>query len=323
VVHYPQCFLRPISSPSALIYCHTNSFAELVDKIPYAQGAIFDSSDIDHVTCHPATRVDLLRQIQNWAQQRESKSVFWLSGMAGTGKSTISWTIAKWLVGQGHVGVVDLGASFFFKRGGGDRGSVSRFFSTITRQLVLKIPGLDGLIAKVTTADPFIFDKALGEQFDKLIYQPLRKVNVTPRGCSTMIVVVDALDECENERGIKTIINLWSRLPHITTIKLRLFLTSRPDLPIRLGFKNISVDAYQDIVLQDAVPHTTIQQDISIFLKRSPLIYEPCRDCPYIQCRPPSAAGCFRNCPALLGMVSLSIQFGSLLGLESPSNVLL
>ena len=83
--------------------------------------------------------------------------------MAGIGKSTISWTFAEWLTNQGRLGVVDLGGSFFFKRGKGDRGSASRFFSTITRQLVLKIPSMDSLIADVITSNALIFDKALGE----------------------------------------------------------------------------------------------------------------------------------------------------------------
>jgi hypothetical protein len=228
---------------------------------------MFNSYGEDHMTCHPATRVDLLRQIQDWAQRPNSKSIFWLNGMAGTGKSTISWTIAKWLTCQGHLGVVDLGASFFFKRGEGDRGSASQFISSITRQLVLKIPGLDSLIADVITSDPLIFDKALGEQFDKLIYQSLRKVNIPRNDYPILVLVVDALDECEKEVNIKTILDLWSRLPQITTMRLKLFLTSRPDLPIRLGFKDMSIDTHQDIVLHNAVPRTTIQHDISIFLK--------------------------------------------------------
>jgi hypothetical protein len=236
-----------------------------LDKLPYAKGAMFNAYGGDHRTCHPATRVDLLRQVQDWAQQPQSKNIFWLNGMAGTGKSTISWTFAEWLTDQGHFGVVNLGGSFFFKRGEGDRGSASRFFSTITRQLVLQIRGMDTLIANVITSDPLIFDKALGEQFDKLIYQPLRSVS---SGSYPMIVlVVDALDECEKEGDIKTILALCSRLPQITTIRLKLFLTSRPDLPIRLGFKSMSIDAYQDMILQDAVPRTTIRHDISIFLK--------------------------------------------------------
>jgi hypothetical protein len=51
-------------------------------------------------------------------------------------------------------------------------------------------------------SDPAIFDKALGEQFDKLIYQPLQKVSFTS-GCTTLVVVVDALDECEKNSDIE------------------------------------------------------------------------------------------------------------------------
>jgi len=238
-----------------------------LDKLPYAKGAMYNSYGDDHITCHPATRVDLLHDIHDWARDPHSESIFWLSGWAGIGKSTISRTVAEWLAGQGGLGGVDLGASFFFKRGESDRGSASRFFPTIARELVLKIPGLDASVAEVVTQDPLIFDKALGEQFDKLIYQPLRQMNFIASGSSTFIVIVDALDECEKERDVKVIIDLWSRLAHLTTVCLKLFLTSRPELPIQLGFRNISTAVHQDMVLQDAVPHTTIQHDILIFLE--------------------------------------------------------
>ncbi|KAL9027314.1 MAG: hypothetical protein Q9196_004145, partial [Gyalolechia fulgens] len=238
-----------------------------LEKLPYAKGAMYNSYEDDHITCHPATRVDLLHKIYDWARNSHSESIFWLSGMAGTGKSTISRTVAEWVAGQGRLGGVDLGASFFFKRGEGDRGSASRFFPTITRELVLKVPGLDAFIAEVITQDPLIFDKALGEQFDKLIYQPLHQVKLTTNGPSIFIVVVDALDECEKERDVKAIIDVWSRLARVTTVHLKLFLTSRPELPIRLGFKNISTAVHQDMVLQDAVLQTTIQHDILIFLE--------------------------------------------------------
>jgi hypothetical protein len=238
-----------------------------LDKLPCVKGAIFDSYGAVHVTCHPATRVDLLCQIQNWARQPQSKSIFWLNGMAGTGKSTISWTVAKWLTNQRLFPLINLGASFFFKRGEGDRGSASRFFPTITHQLLLKIPGLNTLIADVIDSDPWICDKALGEQFDKLIYQPLEKVKIPTGACSTLVVVVDALDECEKESEIRALLQLWSRLSQIKSVCLRLFLTSRPDLPIRLGFKDMSAAAHQDLALHDEVPRITIQLDISFFLK--------------------------------------------------------
>lgn len=237
-----------------------------LDKLLYAKGAIFNCYGQDHTTCHPATRVDLLSQIQDWAREPHSKSIFWLNGKAGTGKSTISWTFAKWLTEQSQYGVVDLGASFFFKRGEGDRGSALRFFPTITRDLVWKVPGLGNLIAEAIASDPFICDKALGEQFEKLIYQPLRKVNITPGSCPTLIVVVDALDECEKERDIKVMLELWSRLPQMTTIRPKFFLTSRPDLPIQQGFRDMAVDVHLDVDLYNET-QTTIRNDISIFLQ--------------------------------------------------------
>ena len=245
-----------------------------IDQIlPYVKGATFDPYNQDHPTCHSETRTGLLWQIQDWAQRPYSKRIFWLNGMAGTGKSTISWTIAKWLTEQSKLGVIDLGASFFFKRGGGDRGNASRFFPTIARGLASKVPGLDILVTEVVTSDPSIFDKALGEQFDKLIYQPLQKINIQPGGCSTFVLVVDALDECgprsetkSETSDIEVILRLWPQISQVTSIYLKLFLTSRPDLPIQLGFSMISTDTYQDIILHQ-VPGTIIEHDISVFLR--------------------------------------------------------
>lgn len=246
-----------------------------MDKLPYAKGAMFSSKEQDHKTCHPRTRVDLLQQIKDWIQQPNGKSIFWLKGSAGTGKSTISWTIATWLTSEHSPTAADLGASFFFKRGEADRGTASRFFSTIVRQLVLKIPTLDDIVAVVIESDPFICDKSLGEQFKKLLYEPLSRINIVD--CPILVLVVDALDECENEADIQVIISLWASMQQITAVRFRLFITSRPELPIRLQFKamrasiyeNMSVDEYDDIILCDAQRQTTIQHDISAFLEDS------------------------------------------------------
>lgn len=240
-----------------------------MDRLPYARGAIFNAYDQDHTTCHPATRVHVLRQIHDWAQQPHGKSILWLSGTAGIGKSTISWTFAEWLTTQSRYGNISLGASFFFKRGEGDRGNASRFFSTIVHDLVMKLPGLDSLVAEVIASDPTIFDKALGEQFHKLIFRPLQNPTLSPHNCPTLVIVVDALDECEKEGDVQIILDLWSRLPQITTVRLKLFLTSRPDFPILQKFKSMPVDAHRDMILHDEaeVSKTTIQHDITAFLR--------------------------------------------------------
>ncbi|KAG9227960.1 hypothetical protein BJ875DRAFT_490520 [Amylocarpus encephaloides] len=226
-----------------------------LDRLPYAEGAMFNSYGNNPTTCHPETRVDLLRRIQSWAQEPSSKRIFWLNGMAGTGKSTISQTFAEWLTKQDHPRTMDLGASFFFKRNEGDRGSSSRFF-----------PPLSG--------SSWSSYQSLGEQFKKLLDEPLQKINITNGGCLTLILVIDALDECETKNktrksDIEVILSLWSQLSQLKTVRLKLFLTSRPDLPIQLGFKDMSVDDYQDMVLHNEreVPLATIQHDILAFLK--------------------------------------------------------
>jgi Fungal N-terminal domain of STAND proteins len=65
-------------------------------KLHYAEGAEFDSyADELDARCHPNTRVELRHQIKQWAGDLQGKCIFWLCGIAGTGKSTISRTMAQ------------------------------------------------------------------------------------------------------------------------------------------------------------------------------------------------------------------------------------
>ena len=53
------------------------------------------------------------------------------------GKSTIARTVAR-----EHLAQNQLGASFFFSRGGGDVGNARKFFTTIAFQLAQRSPAL-------------------------------------------------------------------------------------------------------------------------------------------------------------------------------------
>ena len=81
-----------------------------------------------------------------------------------------------------------------------------------------------------------------------------------------MVIVVDALDECEREGDVTTILHLLSQTKNLKSIRMRIFLTSRPEFPIRLGFTRMSSDTHQDVILQD-IPQITIKHDISAFLR--------------------------------------------------------
>ena len=181
--------------------------------------------------------------------------------MAGTGKSTISRTIAQSFADEDQ-----LGASFFFKRGEGDRGNATKFFTTVAAQLVVKVPALIPYVRKAIDADPTISGKVMKEQFEKLVLQPFSEIKHTSAQIPKLVIVIDALDECEREGDIKTILYLLSQIRHVRSFSLRIFVTSRPELPIRLGFKDMSGGTYQDLVLHE-IPQPIIEHDISAFLK--------------------------------------------------------
>ncbi|TVY12610.1 Vegetative incompatibility protein HET-E-1, partial [Lachnellula arida] len=233
----------------------------VLSRLRFADNATFDSHDEEHnPRCYRGTRVELLRHIEAWAGDLRSECVFWLNGMAGTGKSTISRTIAQTFNNKG-----DLGASFFFKRGEGDRGDAGMFIETIVTQLVQKLPSLAPHVQKAIEADPGISRKALKLQFDTLVLQPLRKMQKDPQKSSRVVIVIDALDECEREEDIGVIIRLLPQVQYTTPVQLKFFLTSRPELPIRLGFEDVS-GAYEGLALHQ-IPESIIKEDIFTFLE--------------------------------------------------------
>jgi hypothetical protein len=80
------------------------------------------------------------------------------------------------------------------------------------------------------------------------------------------VIIVDALDECDSEDDIRMILQLLTEARTLKTVRLRVFLTSRPEIPIRHGFCHISEAGHEDFVLHNISP-VIVNHDISIFLE--------------------------------------------------------
>lgn len=67
----------------------------------YAPKALFDvettAGGLSRRACTPETRQELLDRLEHWALDTSSDSspIFWLSGMAGTDKSTVAYTLCQ------------------------------------------------------------------------------------------------------------------------------------------------------------------------------------------------------------------------------------
>jgi hypothetical protein len=180
--------------------------------------------------------------------------------MAGTGKSTISRTVAQHLVERADHPLV---ATFFFKRSERDRANGSRVVTTITSQLVDRDPILAASVKRAIDANHAITSKPMGEQFEHLVLTPLKSLE--PGKLRTVVIIIDALDECEKEDDIRRLTYQISRGAGLTSVRWRAFLTGRPELPVRLGIDVIRGDVERRQL--ELVPETDIQHDLTSFFR--------------------------------------------------------
>lgn len=236
---------------------------DLLKLLPSAANAAFNSSNKQHdPICLPGTRVDVLNEITAWANSDDQRCVFWLNGMAGSGKSTIARTIARQYYEQDH-----LGASFFFSKGGGDVSDAGKFFTSIAAQLADTSDAIKSCICEAIRKRRDIANKGLYDQWHQLILQPLSKLDSNfPH--SSLILVVDALDECDDENNIRAIVQLLAEARSLRNVRLRVFITSRPEISIRHEFHHIPEIQHYDFVLHN-ISRSIIDRDISIFLEHN------------------------------------------------------
>ncbi|EPS45511.1 hypothetical protein H072_513 [Dactylellina haptotyla CBS 200.50] len=113
-------------------------------------------------------------------------------------------------------------------------------------------------------ADPRIPTMNLTEQFNKLVLGPLSQLKPPSSQVVRVVAMVDALDECDREQDQQLIVSLLASLRQIKSVETRFFLTSRPELPLRLGFKELPECVYEELTLHE---ERETEQDIELFLR--------------------------------------------------------
>lgn len=126
---------------------------QILNELGCIYGAAFNSSD-RRSQCLKGTQVPILRLIENWCCKPSEPPVFWLQGMAGTGKSTIACTVATALQGRRLLtedeylpGLICLGGSFFFDKNISDQKTTDKVIPTLARNLANALPDFKGLLS--------------------------------------------------------------------------------------------------------------------------------------------------------------------------------
>ncbi|KAL6696242.1 hypothetical protein J3F84DRAFT_408111 [Trichoderma pleuroticola] len=228
-------------------------------NLEYAPASFNDANKQHLSMCLPHTREQMLRDIRTWIDGNSEKGIYWLKGMAGTGKTTISLSIAHEYHQKKR-----LGASFFFSRGGGDLASAKKFAATVAVQLAEQSLELRRLILNAATLNPRIGHLNLYNQWEKLVLEPLGLL-ASSSVQQPLLIVVDALDECDDEKDVGMLIGCFAST--ITTIKeipIRIFVTSRPELPIHLTLSRVSINLRENFTLH-SIEQAIVDGDLRIY----------------------------------------------------------
>ncbi|THW58461.1 hypothetical protein D6D19_10407 [Aureobasidium pullulans] len=235
-----------------------------LDLLPAVYSASFDAASRQNdPLCLEDTRVEILERIVSWSNcASNDRPILWLSGMAGTGKSTIARTIA--LKFQEEERVL---ASFFFARDNAASVSAKDFFTTIAKQLATsEDPALRVKICAAIRNNQDIAHKAQRLQWQRLVLKPLTQLceERHPQNRPSAVIVIDALDECDRQDDITDILRIICGCRGLDHARLRIIITSRPETAIRLGFEDMPQILHWTFSLDD-VSHKIVNADLSVF----------------------------------------------------------
>jgi len=175
--------------------------------------------------CLPGTRVHVLSMFMEWARNDPIR-IFWLAGLAGTGKTSIAITLCRML--QDEPDIV-LGGTFFCSR----TANVTELTDArcILPTLAASLAGVSHVFAVTLAAalnkDSLAASKPISAQMNTLLQQPLSALS---QSSPSIVFVVDAIDECSDENEVKKLLVAISTLACDANVKF--IITSRPETHI-------------------------------------------------------------------------------------------
>ncbi|KAI0026396.1 hypothetical protein K488DRAFT_92661, partial [Vararia minispora EC-137] len=175
--------------------------------------------------CTKGTRVDVLKRISEWATDPSSPPIFWLSGMAGTGKSTIAYTVCHDFDEDDAVDGARLCASFFCSRQVEAQQQLQNIIPTLAYQLACQSRSFAGAVVDVNQM--IIHDPS--KHVKKLLVTPWKQSMKDRRDeLPLSLIVIDALDEIANDGGEQLLKELINSIRSEGVQGLKILVTSRP-----------------------------------------------------------------------------------------------
>jgi len=199
--------------------------------------------------CTPGTRVKILEDISKWANDcsPQSPRVFWLTGQAGSGKTTIAYTITK-RFGNANT----LGGNFLCSRQFEETREGTRIVPTIAYQLTRTCKSYAGALHNAQNFDAVHHD--VPTQLRDLLVGPWQHSTRNPQ-LPPYLIVIDALDEIKDGGGSPFLQELLTVIDEYDLRGFKFLVTSRPDPEVVTLCESFTSDAVcwlQDVPIEEA-----------------------------------------------------------------------
>ncbi|KAI9451522.1 hypothetical protein BJY52DRAFT_1215022 [Lactarius psammicola] len=193
------------------------------------------STHAQRAECLEGTRTVVLDEIFAWLKDASGARIFWLSGIAGSGKSAVAQSASiRAALLTGHI-------------------------VTLAFQFSLLDLGYKERVSEVINEHPDIFEQDLRFQYKKLIIETLDAIR-RPHSC--ILIILDGLDECE-PHGMTAVLKVLLAEDVDHPKELRILTASRPETHLCKIF-----DAQRDI-RRLSLEDVETESDIRHYLRTS------------------------------------------------------
>ncbi|PPQ73872.1 hypothetical protein CVT26_011735 [Gymnopilus dilepis] len=211
-------------------------------------------------SCTPETRKQILTDLMAWATDDMNFQVYWLSGMAGTGKTTIAYSFCDKLQTAGL-----LCTSFFCSRAVTTSTNPRDVLPSIAYHLAYYshsfAKALYNALREPINAN--IRQKELEKQFDVLILGPA-KLSSSSETSKRRVVIYDGSDEAADVREVAKLISLF--LQHTRSLPFKLFISSRREDFITSEFEREALSTHSTALLLHDVEESLVEADIRLYI---------------------------------------------------------
>ncbi|KAF8300490.1 WD40 repeat-like protein [Clavulina sp. PMI_390] len=249
--------------------------------LPYAADAAIALHDGSDKTCLPGTRTAILDGLQAWAVGGSvsvalnplpnssvpniltltDTSVLWLMGVAGSGKSSIAVSLAKYL----HSASVCT-AYYRFEAPKQHDLNPSNLFTTIALQLAAQNATLEAQLLQFVRSAKDLQQRSEDptEQLERFLL-PLLKGDSTT--LIPIVIIIDALDESGGVSRRKQLLKALASLPSHLPSTVHILITAQPELDILDIIHTVPQLPHMSELFMDTLPDQSTKNDIHQYIK--------------------------------------------------------